>query len=152
MVCGPSRTSAGLPLILDAAVDSGRPVNIGEKLKKWYEEAGFVDVKELVFKIPMNGWPPKGLWKQVGELWFQNLAGGLPALSYALLSRQRGMSKEEIEVSLPGRWQGASQCSADAAHAQMALIDVRKNMSDKKQHIYQKFYVVIGRKPERDEL
>jgi len=30
----------------------------------------------------------------------------------------------------------------------MALVDVRKEMSDTSNHIYHKFYVVLGRKPE----
>jgi len=29
----------------------------GPKLKKWAEDAGFVNVQEHVFKIPMGPWP-----------------------------------------------------------------------------------------------
>ena len=86
--------------LVNASEDAGRSVNIGSRLKQWYEEAGFVDVEELIFKIPLNPWPPIGVWKQIGHLWFKNIYGGLPALAYALLHRCRGMTQEEIEVSI----------------------------------------------------
>ena len=85
--------------LIAAARDAGRPIDMAYTIKSWFEEAGFVDVEEIIFKIPINGWPPLEVWKQVGDLWFQNIYGGLPALTYALLHRYRGMTREAIEVS-----------------------------------------------------
>ena len=86
--------------LVAAAEEAGRPIHTAPNIKQWLEEAGFVDVEEIIFKIPINGWPPLEVWKQVGDLWFQNIYGGLPALTYALLHRYRGMTREAIEVSL----------------------------------------------------
>ena len=49
----------------------------------------------------MNSWPPVELWKQVGDVWCQNLNSGWQAFSYALLTRFGGMTRNEIDVSTP---------------------------------------------------
>ncbi|KPM42830.1 Lovastatin diketide synthase LovF [Neonectria ditissima] len=112
--------------IVDASEKADRPLPLAEKLKSWYVEAGFVDVHEKVYKIPVNGWPKVRKLKRLGEMWQENIEDGLQGFSYALLHRVKGMTKEEIEVS---------------------LVDVRKDLADKRMHGYQKLYVVWGRKP-----
>ncbi len=76
-----------------------RPLSTAHELKQWYQDAGFVDVEEKVYRIPVNGWPLDPNLKRIGELWHSNMAAGLSGFSYALLSRMRGRSKEAIEVS-----------------------------------------------------
>jgi len=82
-----------------AAKKAGRPVKIAHKLKKWYEEAGFVDVQEKVIKMPMNPWPRDKKLKELGRMQERNLLEGLSAWSLAHFSRVFGWSKTEIEVS-----------------------------------------------------
>ncbi|KAH7160510.1 S-adenosyl-L-methionine-dependent methyltransferase [Dactylonectria estremocensis] len=113
--------------IVDASESVDRPLPLAANLKQWYIEAGFTDVHEKVYKIPVNGWPKVPRLKRLGQLWQANIDSGLQAFSYALLHRVKGMTKEEIEVS---------------------LVNVRKHLADQRMHGYQKFYVVWGRKPD----
>lgn len=110
----------------DSSMSADRPVRFANKLKAWYEQAGFVDVHEEVFKLPMNGWPRKSHLKQLGQMQEENWLAGLSALSMGLFSRVLNWSKTEIEVY---------------------LVNVRKCLSDKNVHAYHKVYVVWGRKP-----
>lgn len=86
-----------------AAMEIGRPVRIANRLKKWYEEAGFLDVREEVFKLPMNPWPEDEPFKTLGRMSEENWLEGLSAMSMAPFSRSLEWSKQEIEVLLtPG--------------------------------------------------
>ena len=82
----------------EAARKAGRPWKFAHKLKKWYEEAGFVDVHEMVFKLPVNQWPSDGHLKALGAMWEENLLAGLSGFSMATFSRALDWSKNEIEV------------------------------------------------------
>ncbi|KAL2674169.1 hypothetical protein Neosp_012616 [[Neocosmospora] mangrovei] len=113
--------------IVDASYAADRPLPVAANLKQWFKEAGFVDVEEKVYKLPVNGWPRNRRLKRLGELWHANIEEGLQALSYGLLHRFKNRTKEEIEVD---------------------LINVRRDLADERMHGYQKFYVVCGRKPE----
>lgn len=84
----------------EAAMAANRPMRIANKLKRWYEAAGFVDVQEKVFKLPTNGWPRDPQLKVLGKLQEQNWLRGLSAFSMAHFSRVLGWSKAEIEVRL----------------------------------------------------
>jgi hypothetical protein len=52
----------------EAAMRAEKPMRIANKLKRWYHEAGFVDVHEEVFKIPMNSWPKDPHYKHIGRV------------------------------------------------------------------------------------
>lgn len=82
----------------DAAMEAGRPLRIANKFKRWYEAAGFVDVQEKVFKIPVNGWPRDKHLKALGNMQEENWLAGLSAFSMAHFSRILNWSKSEIEV------------------------------------------------------
>lgn len=84
----------------EASVIAGRPLHVTPMIKQWYIDAGFVDVEERVYKIPINGWPRVSKLKRIGEMWRRTIEDGLSGMSYALFSRVRGMGKEEIEVSV----------------------------------------------------
>ncbi|KAB5539457.1 S-adenosyl-L-methionine-dependent methyltransferase [Coniochaeta sp. 2T2.1] len=109
-----------------ASDEADRVLCVGPDLKRWMEEAGFVDVEERVFRLPMNGWPQNGDLKHIGQLWQRNLLNGLSGFSLGLLSRVRGREREDIELQ---------------------LVEVRRELFDTSIHAYQKFYVVWGRKP-----
>jgi hypothetical protein len=84
----------------EAAMLLGRPLRIANKLKKWYRDAGFVDVHEEVFKMPIGHWPRDPQYKLLGDFWGRNLREGLQAFSLALFTRAFGWTKEELEVYL----------------------------------------------------
>ncbi|OLN85908.1 hypothetical protein CCHL11_05342 [Colletotrichum chlorophyti] len=104
----------------------GRPLSRSHFLKQWYEEVGFVDVRQHVFKIPINGWAKNPRHKHVGKLWEQNFLDGLSGFSLALFTQVLERRQEEVQVS---------------------LVDVRRDISNIHIHAYQHVWVVWGRKP-----
>ncbi|KAH7150602.1 S-adenosyl-L-methionine-dependent methyltransferase [Fusarium sp. MPI-SDFR-AT-0072] len=70
--------------IVEASILANRPLNFAASMKQWFIEAGFVDVTEKVYKLPLNGWPKDRRLKRFGELWHANM----------------GWTKEQIEVNL----------------------------------------------------
>jgi trans-aconitate methyltransferase len=85
----------------DAAMQADRPLRIATRMKRWYEEAGFVDVQELVFKMPVNPWPRNRTLKVLGRMSQENWLSGLQGLCLAHFSRTLSWSKDEIEVRPP---------------------------------------------------
>ncbi|KAF2444299.1 S-adenosyl-L-methionine-dependent methyltransferase [Karstenula rhodostoma CBS 690.94] len=114
-----------------AAMEIGKPMRIGNKFKRWYEQAGFVDVHEEVFKLPINGWPKDPQFKMLGKFNEQNYIEGIQAWSLFMFTRGLNWTKDEIEVF---------------------LVNVRKAISNHSVHGYHKIYVVWGRKPHEHEL
>ncbi|ORY11996.1 S-adenosyl-L-methionine-dependent methyltransferase [Clohesyomyces aquaticus] len=114
-----------------AAMTIGKPLRIANKLKRWYEQAGFVDVHEEVYKLPINSWPRDPQFKMLGHFHQINLLDGLQALSLRPFQEGLNWTIDQIEVYL--------------AH-------VRRGISDRNVHAYHKIYVVWGRKPEEHEL
>ena len=82
-----------------ASLMANRPIHVAPLLKQMFINAGFVDVHEKVYKIPMNGWPRGQRLKKVGEMWHHSMRDGLSGFSYALFNRWLGMTTDEIEVS-----------------------------------------------------
>lgn len=115
----------------EAAIGAGRPLRIANKMKRWYEAAGFVDVQEKVLILPINPWPQDKHLKTLGRMHEDNLLAGLGGLSMGHFSRVLGWSKNEIEVY---------------------LVNVRKSVSDRSVHAYHRVFVVWGRKPFEYEL
>lgn len=103
----------------DAAMSFGRPIRIANKLKRWYEEAGFVDVHERVDRVPLNPWPQDKRMRELGRWSEMNWLDGLQGFSLAWFSRVLGWSKAEIEVFLVG---------------------VRRAIAQREVHVYHKAY------------
>ncbi|CAJ2502347.1 Uu.00g097410.m01.CDS01 [Anthostomella pinea] len=117
--------------LLDCARAEQRPIDIAKTYKQSLINAGFVDVTEQVYKIPINGWPKQVNWKTLGDLWNANCLDGIQGIAMALLHRVRRLKRHQIEIH---------------------LMETRRALSDKRVHAYQKFYVVLGRKPRPDEM
>ncbi len=123
-----------------------RSLRGSHELKGWFQAAGFVDVEEKIYKIPMNGWPLVPELKKLGELWHRNIGDGMAAFSYVLLNRIKGMTKEQIEVSSRACLDVLAKQITD--DGQLSLVDVRRDLADQRVHGYQKLHIVWGRKPE----
>jgi hypothetical protein len=71
----PDDTFAGTALdgwckgCMEAGAKIGRPWNNTPNYKRWMEEIGFEDVKEMIFEIPTNTWPRGRRAKELG-IWF----------------------------------------------------------------------------------
>ena len=96
------------------------------RYRRWMEEAGFVNVKELIYSFPLNTWPndPKlrelGLWEMV------DLLPGIEGFSAILFTEFLGWSREEVEV---------------------LLANVRTEIQDPGTYAYVALVAVIGQKP-----
>jgi metalloendopeptidase OMA1, mitochondrial len=100
----------------EAAMMMVRPLRIANKLKKWYEDIGFVDVHEEVFKLPINSWPRDPQFKLIGKFWESSLADGLQGFSLAYFHRAFGWTKDEIEVYLVGVREAIKDKNVHAYH------------------------------------
>ncbi|TWU79173.1 hypothetical protein ED733_008885 [Metarhizium rileyi] len=83
-----------------AGTKCDRSMITGAIMKEACEEVGFVDVQEIMFKVPTNGWAKDGHLKEIGKMWEKNLLSGLSGFSLGLFHRTLNMSPEEVEVSL----------------------------------------------------
>jgi ubiquinone/menaquinone biosynthesis C-methylase UbiE len=118
-------------LMQETSIETGRELNVAGRLKRWYEEAGFVDVQERVFQVPVGRWACETALKDLGHWWLENLLAGLQGFSLAYFTRWRNWSSDELEVY---------------------LVNVRRSLADRNVHAYHKMYVVWGRKPEAPEV
>ncbi|PTB65864.1 S-adenosyl-L-methionine-dependent methyltransferase [Trichoderma citrinoviride] len=109
-----------------AAEQMQRPAVLGSMLKEVFERVGFVDVQQLIFKIPTNEWPRDERLKEIGRLWGENFSQGLNGFSIQLMNRVFGRSPAEIELQ---------------------LVKIREELSNPQIHAYMPVFVVWGRKP-----
>jgi hypothetical protein len=113
-----------------AAMQLGMPLRIANKLKTWYEQAGFVDVYEEVLNIPINAWARDPRDKLIGKFMMWNMCEGVHAWTVEYFVKALQWTEAEVEVYL--------------AH-------LRNAIGDKSVHAFYKVYVVHGRKPRVDE-
>ncbi|GME63079.1 Methyltransferase type 11 [Neofusicoccum parvum] len=114
-------------LAIEACGKMGRTARPGPRLKGWMREAGYRNVVEKVYKLPIGMWPQDGRLKQIGSLMMVNYLESLEAMTFALFTSVFGWSIEEIQVFLAG---------------------VRKDVRRKDVHAYFHIYFVYGQKPE----
>ena len=108
-----------------------RPMDTAKSLAAWMRQAGYVDVKERVDKMPINPWPRDPALKQLGRNWNLHIMTGLAGWAYKIFGdRGLGWTRERIEIF---------------------LIDVRKSIKDRYVHAYNNIYVVYGRRPSEEE-
>jgi metalloendopeptidase OMA1, mitochondrial len=77
---------------------AGKPCTITPWLKTWYEEAGFVDVHEEIFRIPTCGWPDDPEEKGIGTWMEEMLNGGIDGILRAYQLRVAGLTMEQHQV------------------------------------------------------
>ncbi|KAL2215199.1 S-adenosyl-L-methionine-dependent methyltransferase [Thermoascus aurantiacus ATCC 26904] len=94
--------------------------------KEKMEKAGFVDVREQEYKLPVGRWPKDRRLKEIGMYQHAQQIQAVDAYSFALLSRMLGWKKEEIQVL--------------CAH-------VRNELRDPSVHLYAIVHFIYGRKP-----
>lgn len=113
-------------LMLEVSSKSGRSIDSAKTYRAGLEKAGWVDIKLIINKWPMNRWPKDAKYKEIGLWNHQNMASGLSAFSMALFTRGLGWTAEEVEIY---------------------IMDVRKEMQDPKIHSYWPIYTWYARKP-----
>jgi hypothetical protein len=98
----------------------------GGKLAAKMEAAGFVNVTERIFHVPLGTWPKNQVLKTVGLYWRTILNDGIQAIALGPMSRGMGWSREQIEVF---------------------LVSVRRAYSDNTALLYMPMHIVYGQKP-----
>ncbi|KAJ3539424.1 hypothetical protein NM208_g5498 [Fusarium decemcellulare] len=105
----------------------GRTMDPAPSFRQWAEDAGFTELKEERFKLPIGNWPRDPRLKEVGSLMGVNFYEGVAAFTAVLFTEVLGWSREEVEVF------NASVREASRQRAVHPMFD---------------FVVVTGRKPE----
>lgn len=84
--------------MLSAMDMHGRSMRVdSQRTMAHMREAGFVDIKEEVIKVPISGWPDDPIEKERGRWLALALTKSLSALTLAPLTRIKGRSRAEVE-------------------------------------------------------
>ncbi|KKY24888.1 putative methyltransferase domain-containing protein [Diplodia seriata] len=114
-------------MVTDGLSNVGVPFRTAPHIRRYMEEAGFVNVTERVFYTPIGPWPKNKHLREVGLYWRAVLMEGLEAIALGPMTRGLGWSKEEIAVFLAA---------------------VRKAYVEPSTHSFMPFYIIHGQKPE----
>ncbi|RDW80218.1 S-adenosyl-L-methionine-dependent methyltransferase-19 [Coleophoma cylindrospora] len=115
-----------LELIREGLAMSGIDLLGLRKHRQNLEKAGFINIEEKIFKVPIGSWPKNETMKAIGMYQRSAIYDGLQGLSLGPFTRGLGWSPNEVEVY---------------------LIDVRKALMDSSQHTYFPFHIFYGQKP-----
>ncbi|KAK5078662.1 hypothetical protein LTR51_000852 [Lithohypha guttulata] len=77
-----------------------RPLRIAPFVKRWMIESGYVDVQEVVVKIPLGGWPALPRLKKLGKRFHTLVHDSLPAASYKTFNEVMKWDRAKIELFL----------------------------------------------------
>ncbi|KFY83898.1 hypothetical protein V500_09805 [Pseudogymnoascus sp. VKM F-4518 (FW-2643)] len=115
-------------LVEDAIAKMHREYAPGPNLKKWAEEAGYVNVTERIIPLPIGVWPKDKELKEIGAWNYLCLIEGLEAICMRLFTAVLEWSAEEVLVFL--------------TKVRSELKDLKKNNF----HPQYTYYVVTGQK------
>jgi len=97
-----------------------------ERYQGLLRDAGFVNVEEKIWKIPIGSWAKDSKMKTTGAYNRAVMYDALQGASMGPYTRGLGWSPTEVEVF---------------------LVDVRKSLSNSSVHSYYTFHAVYGQKP-----
>lgn len=86
-------------IFLDGLASINRSARPGPKLRSYAEAAGFTNINEVKFKIPLGTWPKDPELKRIGMMNLIQLLDGLEGFSLKTLEVM-GWTRPEIEVFL----------------------------------------------------
>lgn len=89
-------------LFYEAGEKMGRPwtICIPGNMSKHMEAAGFVDIREVKFKLPVGDWPKEKALKHAGLLFHTSLERDMEGFSAFVMREVLGWSQEEAAVFL----------------------------------------------------
>lgn len=109
---------------------AGRPLRMAHRAKQWMIDAGYVDVQEIVTKIPIGAWPANRVLKDIGRAWAELICDSMASASYKTMSEVLKWERNDIELF---------------------LADTRHSLQNRKVHAYHKVITVYGRRPSAEE-
>lgn len=113
----------------DALTVLGLDILGASKHAQYLTEAGFINVEERVFKIPIGTWPKHKILKKVGLYGRMMIYDGLEGNSLGPFTRGLGWTPEKVQVF---------------------LVNIRRALMDSSVHCYLPFHVTFGQKPPLD--
>jgi SAM-dependent methyltransferase len=129
-------------VVIEMGHKFGKSFTIWEESAERMRRAGFVDVVEVHYKWPMNGWPKDEKMKNIGR-WNQlRLMDGVEGFMLRLLTQVGGVS-----VTSPQRETMTNDSQWSVPRAQLHLAQMRKELKSLRTHAYLPGTVVYGRKP-----
>ncbi|KAH1508716.1 hypothetical protein KXV70_003640 [Aspergillus fumigatus] len=111
---------------LQAGDAFGKTLRIIDEAKEMMIAAGFVDVVERRFKVPIGSWAKDPRLKELGLYNRLQWEEGIEGWTMMLLTKFLGWSREEVDLY---------------------LMEMRQALRNPKIHAYQEFAFVWGRKP-----
>lgn len=111
----------------EASKKFGKEFRVCAVLKKNMEDAGFVDVREEIYKVPIGPWAKGKKNKELGIYYRAQFVDAVEPFTMALFTRVLGYNSEE---------------------AKKVVERVKTDLINPKLHMYVNFYYVWGRKPE----
>jgi hypothetical protein len=78
-------------LFINAGENMGQTFLIGQRSKQLIKEAGFVDVVETRYKLPIGGWMDDKKWKELGRWNLLFLNTGLEGMQLFILKTVLGV-------------------------------------------------------------
>ncbi|KAK8072537.1 S-adenosyl-L-methionine-dependent methyltransferase [Apiospora saccharicola] len=78
------------------AAAQGRDIKVSRRYKDWPIEAGFVDVVEWKFQMPLGTWPKEPRQKLIGDFTRTNAYEGARGIGLKMIAGL-GMPSEEVE-------------------------------------------------------
>ncbi|KAE9378826.1 methyltransferase, partial [Stipitochalara longipes BDJ] len=116
-----------LKSINEASEAFGKKLNVAPHFQENMIEAGFVEVEDVVHKVPIGAWSQDPKAKEIGYLQRLHMLDAVEPYSLALYTRSLGWSLEETTE---------------------LVNHVRSDFANPKHHLYSYFHFVRGRKPE----
>ncbi|KIN03515.1 hypothetical protein OIDMADRAFT_102037 [Oidiodendron maius Zn] len=113
-------------VFIDAGEITGRTFEVAGAMKSNIEQAGFVNIVEKVFKVPLGGWPADPKLRELGLWALLGFDTGLEGYNFATLTRVMDWSPTEVYV---------------------LMAELRAAVRDPKIHSYYEIKVVYGQKP-----
>jgi SAM-dependent methyltransferase len=106
----------------------GKYLNVANEHVGWMREAGFVDVQDHILKIPIGSWSKNR--KEIGRIHRAEMLEAVEPYTLALYTKVLGKSLDETKVTVEM---------------------VKKEFSEKKNHLYVNYHFITARKPERHQ-
>lgn len=99
--CSPTRQY--VTTLVDALEAGGKNIHVAENLKKYAENAGFINVSEVKMKLPSSHWPKDPHMKDLGKWMTLITESGLEAYALAAMTRATdAKSRDEIRKLVDG--------------------------------------------------
>lgn len=122
----PSQIRAFYDVLAEIGEKVGIDLAVAQKFKSLLQEAGYEEVTEQVYDLPIGGWMNGRRMKEVGLFQQYQMVEGIHGIAYGLLTRVAGWSPTRVEAFLAG---------------------VRREMTDPKVHCLYKLHFIYGRAP-----